>query len=114
MGEHSIKNGDLSEQRLALLASLLKEEGLPETPALKPISRHAELPLSSAQMRLWLFDQLEPGSAAYNLPVQHIFKGPFDLAAFERSLTEIVRRHEILRTCYLRVDGRPIQEIASP
>src|SRR5271157_4037856 len=114
MGERSVKNGDFSEQKLALLASLLEEEGLPQAPALRRIPRLGELPLSSAQMRLWLFDQLEPGSAAYNIPVQYEFKGHFDLAAFERSLTEIVRRHEVLRTCYLRVDGRPIQKIASP
>jgi len=61
-------------------------------------SREREMPLSSAQMRLWLFDQLEPGSAAYNIPVRHDFRGQLDAAAFERSLREIVRRHEVLRT----------------
>ena len=65
-------------------------------------------------MGLWLLDQLEPGSAAYNVPVRHDLKGYFDLAAFERSLSEIVRRHEVLRTYYLRVDGRPVQRIAPP
>jgi amino acid adenylation domain-containing protein len=109
----SIDRG-FSEQKLALLASLLEEEGLAPPPALKRISRDLELPLSSAQMRLWLFDQLEPESAAYNIPVRHDFKGPFNLAAFERSLTEIVRRHEALRTYYLRIDGRPVQKIATP
>lgn len=109
-----LKNRSFSDQKLALLASLLDEEGVQQAPALKPIPRDSELPLSSAQMRLWLFDQLEPGSPAYNIPVRHDFKGNFDLAAFERSLSEIVRRHEVLRTCYLRIDGRPVQKIASP
>ncbi|MGO9087691.1 MAG: non-ribosomal peptide synthetase [Candidatus Sulfotelmatobacter sp.] len=114
MGEHSVKSGDFSDQKLALLASLLGEEGLPQAPALKRIPRVGEPPLSSAQMRLWLFDQLEPGSAAYNIPVRHEFKGHFDIGAFERSLSEIVRRHEVLRTYYLRIDGRPVQKIAPP
>jgi amino acid adenylation domain-containing protein len=111
--ETSIDRG-FSEQKLALLASLLEEEGVAPPSALKRIPRDLELPLSSAQMRLWLFDQLEPESAAYNIPIRHDFKGPFNLAAFERSLTEIVRRHEALRTYYLRMDGRPVQKIAAP
>jgi hypothetical protein len=111
--ESSIDRG-FSEQKLALLASLLEEEGLAPPPALKRIARDLELPLSSAQMRLWLFDQLEPESAAYNIPVRHDLKGPLNVEAFERSLTEIVRRHEALRTYYLRIDGRPVQKIASP
>ena len=114
MSSDWFKNRGFSDQKLALLASLLDEEGVRQAPALKRISRDGELPLSSAQMRLWLFDQLEPGSSAYNIPVRHDFTGHFDLAAFEHSLSEIVRRHEALRTYYLRVDGRPVQKIAPP
>jgi amino acid adenylation domain-containing protein len=114
VSKESFIDRGFSEQKLALLASLLEQEGVAPLPALKPISRDLELPLSSAQMRLWLFDQLEPESAAYNIPVRHDFKGAFNLAAFERSLSEIVRRHEALRTCYLRIDGRPVQKIAAP
>ena len=114
MSKESFIDRGFSEQKLALLASLLEQEGVAPPSALKRIPRDLELPLSSAQMRLWLFDQLEPESAAYNIPVRHDFKGPFNLAAFERSLTEIVRRHEALRTYYLRIDGRPVQKIASP
>src|SRR5271155_3453395 len=114
MSEDRLKNRSFSAQKLALLASLLDEEGLRQAPSLQRISRDGELPLSSSQMRLWLFDQLEPGSSAYSIPVRHDFKGPFDIAAFERSLSEIVRRHEVLRTCYLRIDGRPVQKIVPP
>jgi amino acid adenylation domain-containing protein len=111
MSEDWLKNRGFSARKLALLATLLDEEGVRQAPALKRISRESVLPLSSAQMRLWLFDQLEPGSSAYNIPVRYDFKGPLDVAALERSLSEIVRRHEVLRTCYLRVDGRPVQKI---
>ena len=112
MNEDGLKNRGFSARKLALLATLLDEEGIRQAPALKRIARDGELPFSSAQMRLWLFDQLEPGSSAYSIPVRHDFKGPFDIAAFEHSLSEIVRRHEVLRTGYLRVDGRPVQRIA--
>ncbi len=114
MNKDSSKGRGFSEQQLALLASMLGEEGVPQAPSLERIPRSGELPLSSAQMRLWLFDQLEPASSAYNIPVQHEFKGHFDLVAFERSLSEIVRRHESLRTSYLTVDGRPVQKINPP
>jgi amino acid adenylation domain-containing protein len=114
MNKDSSKGRGFSEQKLALLASLLKEEGVCQTPSLKRIPRDGELPLSPAQTGLWLLDQLEPSSAAYNIPVRHDLKGHLDVTAFERSLSEIVRRHEVLRTYYLRVDGRPVQKIAKP
>ncbi len=114
MTKDSQRDHSFSEQKLALLARLLQEEGVSQAPSLKRIPRDNELPLSYAQMGLWLFDQLEPCSAAYNIPVQHNLKGHFDRAAFEKSLTEILRRHEVLRTCYQRVDGRPVQKIAPP
>jgi amino acid adenylation domain-containing protein len=114
MNKDSFKGSGFSEQKLALLASMLEKEGVPKAPRPERIPRSGELPLSSAQMRLWLFDQLEPASSAYNIPIQHEFKGHFDLAAFERSVSEIVRRHEALRTSYLKVDGRPVQKINPP
>jgi amino acid adenylation domain-containing protein len=114
MNKDSFKSRGFSEQKLALLASMLEEEGVPQARSLEHTPREGELPLSSAQMRLWLFDQLEPASSAYNIPVQHEFKGHFDLVAFERSLCEIVRRHEALRTSYLTIDGRPVQRINPP
>src|SRR5580658_3392331 len=114
MSKDSSKGRGFSEQKLALLASLLEKEGAPPAPRLKLIPRDGELPISSAQMRLWLFDQLEPGSAAYNVAISHDFNGHFDLVAFERSLSEIVRRHEVLRTCFVRADGRAVQKIVPP
>src|SRR5205823_1058913 len=69
-----------------------------------------ELALSYAQQRLWFIDQLEPGSAAYNIPSAVRLRGRLDEAALERSLNEIVRRHEVLRTSFPSRDGEPRQQ----
>ncbi|MDT4968419.1 MAG: hypothetical protein QOJ64_3156 [Acidobacteriota bacterium] len=69
-------------------------------------------PLSYAQQRLWFLDQLEPGSPFYNVFDTLSFDGPFNLHSLERSLNEVVRRHEILRTTFATLDGQPVQVIA--
>lgn len=80
-------------------------------PALKRVSREGEIPLSFAQQRLWFIDQLEAGSTAYNLPLAVRLSGRLDVRALERTLSEIVRRHEVLRTSFAQVDGRAVQVI---
>ena len=67
-------------------------------PPLVASQRTEALPLSFAQQRLWFLDQLEPNSAFYNIPAAVRLSGPLNLAALERTFTEIVRRHEALRT----------------
>jgi amino acid adenylation domain-containing protein len=69
-------------------------------------------PLSFAQERLWFLDQLTPGTAAYNLPTAVRLCGELNRAALEASLDEIVRRHEVLRTCFVAVEGKPVQMMA--
>ncbi|HEX9935823.1 MAG TPA: amino acid adenylation domain-containing protein, partial [Longimicrobium sp.] len=86
--------------------------GLPVLPPVVPVERTEALPLSFAQERLWFIDQLEPGSTVYNIPVARRLGGALDVAALERALGEIVRRHESLRTVFGEVDGSPVQVIA--
>jgi hypothetical protein len=71
-----------------------------------------DVPLSFAQERLWFLDQLEPGSAVYNVCQAVRMRGTLDLVALEKSLNEIVRRHEILRTNFVASEGRAVQVIA--
>jgi amino acid adenylation domain-containing protein len=66
-------------------------------------------PLSFAQERLWFLEQFEPGSAVYNICRASRLTGKLNIAALEASLTEILRRHEILRSKIGIVDGRPFQ-----
>ncbi|HEX8903330.1 MAG TPA: condensation domain-containing protein, partial [Longimicrobiaceae bacterium] len=70
-----------------------------------------DLPLSFAQERLWFIDRLEPGSAAYNVPMPVRLGGPLHVPALERALGELVRRHAVLRTRFAVVDGAPVQRI---
>ncbi|HWN42411.1 MAG TPA: amino acid adenylation domain-containing protein [Thermoanaerobaculia bacterium] len=81
---------------------------------LVPMPRGADLPLSFAQQRLWFLDRLEPGNPAYNLAGGLRLSGPLDAAALARALSEVVRRHEALRTTFTGVDGTPVQVIAPP
>ena len=69
-------------------------------------------PLSFAEERLWFIDKLEPGLSVYNVPEAFRLKGQLDVMSLERSINEIVRRHEILRTTFSEVDGRPVQVVA--
>ena len=78
---------------------------------IKPVSRSESLPLSFAQQRLWFMEQLQPGSAAYNIPSGVKLSGDLDLDIFEKSLNEIVRRHEVLRTNFKTEFGQPQQVI---
>ncbi|MBZ5523305.1 MAG: amino acid adenylation domain-containing protein [Acidobacteriia bacterium] len=82
-------------------------------PAIVRIPRENDLPLSFAQQRLWFLDQLEPGSSAYNMPFGMRLSGELDRQALGRSLNELVRRHEVLRTRFAFKDGSPVQLIAA-
>ncbi|MCG6135476.1 MAG: amino acid adenylation domain-containing protein [Nostoc sp. LLA-1] len=82
--------------------------------AAPPILRranNAEIPLSYAQQRLWFLDQLEPNSASYNIPFGLRLGGTVNVAALEQSLSEIIHRHEALRTNFVTVDGQAAQII---
>ena len=80
------------------IEAALAGSGRATPPPSRAIERSGPLPLSFAQERLWFFDQLDPGSAAYNIPVAVRLSGALDSAVLAASLAEIVRRHETLRT----------------
>src|SRR6185312_4523456 len=84
-----------------------------KTPELVRVSREQSLPLSFAQERMWFIDQLEPGSATYNIPAAYLLKGTLDKEALKQSLNEIVKRHEVLRTVFPTQDGKAVQKIAA-
>ncbi|MGZ3461840.1 MAG: condensation domain-containing protein, partial [Archangium sp.] len=74
-------------------------------------SRQGELPLSFAQQRLWVLDQLAPGSPLYNIPAAVRLEGTLDVSALKRSFEEVVRRHESLRTTFRSTEQDAVQII---
>src|ERR1051326_74800 len=78
---------------------------------IRVVPRSEVLPLSFAQQRLWFLDQMEPGTATYNIPVGIRLSGSLEVAALERSISEVVRRHETLRTRFVEEEGRARQVI---
>ncbi|AKJ03530.1 Malonyl CoA-acyl carrier protein transacylase [Archangium gephyra] len=91
--------------------ALAAAEGASQVPPLKRVPRDGALPLSFAQERLWLLDKLDGGGVFYHIPMAVELTGPVDVAALERSLLELARRHEALRTRFVEKGGTPIQII---
>jgi hypothetical protein len=83
-------------------------------PNIVPAARDTEIPLSYAQQRLWFLHQLEPSNPAYNISAAIQIKGDLDLEALEWSISEVVRRHESLRTRFVTINGLPRQVITDP
>ena len=98
------------------------EPGSPaEAPALPPIRprrRDQSIPLSLQQERVWFFEQLAPGNLAYNFQATVSLHGEVNTEALRAAFDEIVRRHEVLRTAFVAVDGvatqRPLTEVRAP
>jgi amino acid adenylation domain-containing protein len=80
---------------------------------IRRVDRNGKLTLSYGQERLWFIHQLDPENVAYNIPMAVRIQGPLDLEALARSLQEVMRRHESLRTRFVTVDGEP-QQIIDP
>ena len=68
-------------------------------------------PLSLLQKRLWLFEQLNPGTVVYNTPSAHRLRGNLDEAAFTRAFAQMCQRQAVLRTTIARVGGEVVQRI---
>ncbi|MDJ0756202.1 MAG: amino acid adenylation domain-containing protein [Ardenticatenaceae bacterium] len=88
-----------------------KKEQAAVIPAVVPVDRDQIHPLSFAQQRLWFLHQLDPENVAYNMPVAIRLSGTLNRQALQDALTEVVQRHEALRTIYPFRDQQAIQKI---
>src|SRR5215510_2977060 len=113
MSKISERIAKLPPNRQALLARLLKQDQIDlSREVIMPRVRNSNhAPLSFAQQRLWLFLQLDPDNISYNVPEAFLLKGSLNVSALSQTFTEIVRRHEILRTTFQVVSGEPRQVI---
>jgi amino acid adenylation domain-containing protein len=126
-GRVVLKKDRLEEER-ELLRRLLEKEGLsapgtqtaqgaaqeqlPASSSEASGGRPSLFPLSYQQEQLWFLERFHPGTAFYNVPVTWRVKGDLDVATLERSLHEVVRRHEGLRTCFVMDEyGKPMQKV---
>jgi amino acid adenylation domain-containing protein/non-ribosomal peptide synthase protein (TIGR01720 family) len=99
----------------ALAETLARTDGRDEEDEpLVPVPREAALPLSPPQERLWYIHHLDRGNPAYNYVAAVRLTGKLDVGALERSLAELVRRHEVLRSRFPASGGQPTVEILPP
>ena len=106
----------LSPDRQELLSRLLKrgQIDLSHAVIMPRVRESNHAPMSFAQQRLWLFLQLDPDNVSYNVPEALLLEGPLHVPALVQCLSEIVRRHEALRTTFQIVSGEPAQVITQP
>lgn len=99
---------------VAQLAERLAEMAHQKQEALTPQPREPFVPLSWAQQRMWLLDNIDNNHAAYNMPLALRLSGTLNDAALQQALIDLVQRHEILRTTYPLHFDAPYQHILSP
>ncbi|WP_240359953.1 condensation domain-containing protein, partial [Pyxidicoccus trucidator] len=116
MSDIKKKLAALTPEKRAQLAKQLQQKA--SRNSLPALARRPEgtgpLPLSFAQQRLWFLDQLQPGTATYNMPSVLQLDGRLDVPSLERAFSELVRRHESLRTVFRDEGGTPVQVIQPP
>ncbi|GFH38514.1 non-ribosomal peptide synthetase [Streptomyces pacificus] len=95
----------------AELVERASRPGGPARPALTAGERPEELPLSHAQRRLWVVQQLDRASAAYNFPLVMRLRGALDVEAWTTALADVTARHEALRTVFAERDGQAFQRV---
>ncbi|WP_338865498.1 amino acid adenylation domain-containing protein [Myxococcus stipitatus] len=96
---------------VAGLAERLEESHGAQPPPLTHRPHAGVVAQSFAQQRVWLTSQLDTEGASYNVPFARRLKGALNASALRESFMEVVRRHEVLRTTFGEVEGRPVQRI---
>ena len=81
---------------------------------LEALPRPQSIPLSLAQKRMWFVNQFDVTSAAYNVAIAIRLRGRLDGAALEGAITDVLDRHESLRTLFPMIEGVPAQVIVEP
>ncbi len=107
---HFFDEASTVEKQAAMVAARGAGDGM-AVPALRHLARSGPQPLSHGQKRIWLLQQLTGDAGVYNRPWALRLRGAPDVGILERALSEMVRRHEVLRTRFPAVDGEPVQVV---
>ncbi len=104
---------------LSVAVAQARTAGKNSSPPIVPVPREGGVVCSFAQQRQWFLHQLLPDNVANNIPQLLAFRGALQVAALQRSLAGLVRRHEVLRTTFAMVEegtnaGQPMQFVAPP
>jgi amino acid adenylation domain-containing protein len=99
-------------ERMAAVVSEAKAKGAGRRHQIRRVERRGYQPLSLMQQRLWMMEEVTPGTALYNLPSAFRFKGPLDWGTLERAINEIIRRQDVLRTTLHWHESGPMQLVA--
>ncbi|WP_164689690.1 non-ribosomal peptide synthetase [Herpetosiphon llansteffanensis] len=113
MNDYSERLAALSPAKRALLLQKVQAKGNKPAQQIQPRRDQHSYPLSFAQQRLWLIEQLQPNAALYNISIPMQIRGSYaDLPSIlSQTLTAIVQRHEPLRASFSMIDGLPQQAI---
>jgi hypothetical protein len=110
----------LTPEQRALFEALRRRQPA-ASPLLPPPVRRAtgptaagDWPLSIDQERLWRMHRENPGLVSWNVDAASRMRGEVQVAALTAALRELIRRHAAWRSCFPRVDGRPVQRVAEP
>jgi amino acid adenylation domain-containing protein len=96
---------------VADLAESIRGADGPSLPPVVRVPRDRPLPLSFSQERLWFLARLQPDDPSYHVPRAIRISGPFDPAALEAAFSALIARHEVMRTVFPAIDGRPAQVV---
>jgi FkbH-like protein len=103
---------ELLQRRMARLDKKKDAEVEGRTEIVRQSRETGRFPLSFSQQRFWVLDQLQPGTPAYNIPLAMRLRGPLSPPLLERSLNEVFRRQESLRSSFHSGEGQPEQVIS--
>jgi amino acid adenylation domain-containing protein len=102
--ELSVHKEEIKAHLRSAIGASLEESG---SSPITPVPRTPLMPVSHTQQRLWFLKQMDPQNSAYNIPASMWMRGRIDIPALERTLNDLIARHESLRTRFVEVDGSP-------
>ncbi len=103
--------GELTRRKGDLLSALQDAAAVQMQSSIVRAERSGKIPQTDAQQGMWLIDYFDPGCVAYNIPVAYLAEGPFDTAALQTAVDQMLVRHETLRTSFYEEDGDLFQRV---